>query len=363
MCTARCDHGRNPLHCIIPPYMLENLASSPDPSLRRVALESLQSSASVRTARDFLAAMPPTLGMEAMRAAAAGPAKKNRLVYTQGGKNPPTSNLPGKLVRKEGQAAVADATANEAYDFSGHTWDFYNKFHGRNSIDDNGMALISSVHAGVRFNNAFWNGQQMVYGDGDGVVFQRFTRSLDVVGHELTHGVVQYSSALVYQGESGALNEHFADAFGVMIRQWKLSLNPAKDASWLVGPDLVVAAPTRKAIRSMSAPGTAYQNDPYLGNDPQPRLYKNRYTGPGDNGGVHINSGIPNYAFFLACTSVGGKPWDKVGKVWYKVMHNLLPNSQMKHMAAECRAVAGQMYGASSAVAKSISKAWKDVGL
>jgi Zn-dependent metalloprotease len=344
--------------------MLESLAESPDANMRRAALDSLQSSASVRTAREFIAAMPATLGMEAMRAPLVGAAKKNRMVYTQGGKNPPNSNLPGKLIRKEGQKAVKkDDAANEAYDFSGHTWDFYNKFHGRNSIDNKGLALVSSVHAGVRFNNAFWNGQQMVYGDGDGTVFQRFTRSMDVVGHELTHGVVQYSSALVYQGESGALNEHFADVFGVMIRQWKLALSQAREASWLVGADLVVAAPTRKAIRSMAAPGTAYQNDPYLGTDPQPRHYKDRYAGTGDNGGVHINSGIPNHSFFLACTSAGGKPWDKVGKVWYKVMHNLVPNSQMNHMAAECRAVAGQMYGATSVVAKSIDKAWTSVGL
>ena len=301
--------------------------------------------------------------------AAVGAPKVQRAVYNQGRKQPPWSSLPGKLMRKEGQKKVADAAANEAYDFAGDTWTFYFKALGRNSIDDAGMPIISSVHAGNEFNNAFWEGTQMVYGDGDGIVFTRFTRSLDVVGHELTHGVVQHTSGLVYEAQSGALNEHFADVFGVLVRMFKAKTkaDTAPDKAWLIGAELLVPAPTRKALRSMKAPGTAYQNDPDLGDDPQPK-HMNDYinlpvTEAGDWGGVHLNSGIPNHAFYLAATAIGGNAWEKAGKVWYEVMRNLQPHSQFADAAAQCRTVARGLFGSSSAEAKAIDKAWTAVGL
>src|SRR5262249_18701687 len=147
--------------------------------------------------------------------------RKHRLVYDA--KN--TDRLPGDLVRSEGQAKSTDPAVNEAYDYAGDTYDFYDQLFQRNSLDDNGMTLISSVHVAevddtgqfVPMDNAFWNGQQMAYGDGDGVAFRRFTQSLDVVGHELTHGVTSFTSNLTYFRESGALNEHFSDVFGILV--------------------------------------------------------------------------------------------------------------------------------------------------
>jgi hypothetical protein len=155
------------------------------------------------------------------------------------------------------------------------------------------MTLISTVHVGEPdqagkfqpMDNAFWDGAQMAYGDGDGVVFQRFTRSLDVVAHELTHGVQSFTSNLVYRGQSGALNEHFSDVFGILVRQWKLG-EKADKASWLIGADVLVPAKTRRAIRDMENPGTAYVDDPDLGTDPQPAHMKDFYSGAADNGGV-----------------------------------------------------------------------------
>jgi Zn-dependent metalloprotease len=182
---------------------------------------------------------------------------------------------------------------------------------GRNSLDDGGMSLISSVHVGEadggdRFqpmNNAFWDGSQMAYGDGDGQVFQCFTRSLDVVGHELTHGVQSFTSNLLYRGQSGALNEHFSDVFGILVRQWRRK-ESATEASWLIGREVLVPAPTRRGIRDMEHPGTAYRDDPALGTDPQPDHMSKLYVGSADSGGVHINSGIPNRAFVLVAQAL-----------------------------------------------------------
>jgi Zn-dependent metalloprotease len=145
---------------------------------------------------------------------------------------------------------------------SGDTYDFYSSIFDRNSLDNNGMTLVSSVHVAevddrgefVPMNNAFWNCEQMAYGDGDDVVFRPFTGSLDVIGHELTHGVVSFTSNLEYRNQSGALNEHFADVFGALVRQWKNG-EKAKSANWLIGAEVLTPAPTRRAIRDMEIRG------------------------------------------------------------------------------------------------------------
>src|SRR4029079_1263260 len=144
-----------------------------------------------------------------------------------------TESLPGKLVKSEGGKAKGGTSVSEAYDYSGATYNFYKDIFKRNSVDTKGMKLDSTVHYGEDYNNAFWNGTQMVYGDGDGEIFQRFTKSIDVVGHELSHGVPQYEAALEYEGQSGALNESFSDVFGSLIKQYTLKQNVDK-ADWLI---------------------------------------------------------------------------------------------------------------------------------
>jgi Zn-dependent metalloprotease len=296
--------------------------------------------------------------------ATAAPTKqKHRLVYDAG----LTDELPGKLVRAEGKAKVKDVAVNEAYDGSGDTYDFYQQLFSRNSLDDDGMALISSVHVAdyddegnfVPMSNAYWDGEQMAYGDGDGLIFRRFTRSLDVIGHELTHGVQAHASNLEYAGQPGALNEHFSDVFGVLIRQWKNGETAGK-ASWLVGADVLVPARTRRAIRDMENPGTAFVDDPYLETDPQPAHMKDLYRGVKDNGGVHLNSGIPNRAFVLAAKAIGGNAWEVPGAIWYAALLKLRPRSQFAACAKATLEAAGS-HGA--AAKKAVSAAWKKVGV
>ena len=204
-------------------------------------------------------------------------------------------SLPGKLVRGEKEKKSKDASVDGAYDGSGKTYDFYLKVFTRNSIDGQGMRLDSTVHYRRNFNNAFWNGQQMVYGDGDGEIFNRFTKSLDVIGHELTHGVTQFTAGLVYQDQPGALNEHMSNVFGSLVKQ-RAKKQTAKQADWLIGEGLFTNKINGVALRSMKAPGTGY-NDPLIGKDPQPDHMSKYVKTAKDNGGVHINSGIPNKAF------------------------------------------------------------------
>src|SRR5207237_2112286 len=160
------------------------------------------------------------------------------------------TGLPGTLVRGEGDPTSPDVAVNEAYDFSGATYDFYKTAYNRNSVDGRGLRLDSTVHYDADFDNAFWDGRQMVYGDGDRVLFDRFTKCLDVVGHELTHGVTQYTAALEYEGESGALNEHISDVFGILVKQWTLR-QTATNSNWLLGEGIFLKGVNGVAVRAL----------------------------------------------------------------------------------------------------------------
>jgi Zn-dependent metalloprotease len=207
-----------------------------------------------------------------------------------------------------------------------------------------------------------WDGKQMIYGDGDGKLFNRFTIALDVIGHELTHGVTQYTAALEYHDQSGALNEHISDAFGIMVKQYTLGLT-ASQSDWLIGKGLLGPNVRGQAIRSMKAPGTAY-DDPLLGKDPQPANMSGYVTGSDDNGGVHINSGILNRAFYLSATALGGFTWVAVGRIWYRVLtEKLLPTAGFQDFALATVVMAGQLYGIGGQVQTTIAEAWSAVGL
>ena len=188
------------------------------------------------------------------------------------------------------------------------------------------MRLDFTVHYGEDYNNAFWNGTQMVYGDGDGELFDRFTKRIDVIGHELTHGITEYEAALNYQGQPGALNESFSDVFGSLIKQYTLKQTVDK-ADWLIGKGVFSKKVKGVALRSMQQPGTAYY-DPTIGKDPQPGHMKNYVKTSNDNGGVHINSGIPNRAFYLAAIEIRGYGWEKTGKIWYITLRDRMRENQ-----------------------------------
>lgn len=312
------------------------------------ALRTLVLSERLRERRCFLALLP----------VAAPTGEKRRTVYDAGHR----TTLPGKLVRSEGDPVSKDPAVDEAYDGAGATYDFYEAAYDRSSVDGHGMRLDSSVHYGTGYDNAFWSGSQMVYGDGDGRLFNRFTVSVDVIGHELTHGMTAHEANLDYRDEPGALNESFSDVFGSLVKQ-NLLRQKAEEADWLIGAGLFTKSVHGAALRSMKAPGTAY-DDPVLGKDPQPAHMKDYVTESEDDGGVHINSGIPNHAFYRAAVALGGFAWEKAGRIWYTALTTLLRHdSDFAAAARLTRTAAADLYGNGSAEEKAVADAWRSVGV
>lgn len=338
-----------PVRGIVPPHLLKAIARDGTPEQREVALRSLTRSARFRERREILGALP---------SAAVPTGTKRRTVYDARGER----RLPGVLVRDEGGDPTGDPAADEAYDAAGLTFDFFAQVYGRNSIDGRGLRLDSSVHYGRRYDNAFWDGRQMVYGDGDGEVFNRFTLALDVVGHELTHGVTQYEANLEYEGESGALNESLSDVFGSLVKQWSRR-QTADEADWLIGAGLFTDRVRGVALRSMKAPGTAY-DDPVLGKDPQPAHLRDFIVTDEDNGGVHLNSGIPNRAFAETALALGGFAWERAGRIWYVALRDRFRRTTtFAEAAALTVAVAAELYGAGGEEERAVRAGWAAVGL
>src|SRR5512140_3387802 len=342
------------LQCILPPYILKNIVANGSASQKQAAVAAVVASAQLRGRRQALA----EASISAATLATAPGAGKQRRVFTAAN----GSTLPGTLVRDEGGPAVSDVAVNEAYDGAGATYDLYWEVYQRNSVDGNGLRLDSTVHYDNNYDNAFWDGTQMVYGDGDGQLFNRFTIAIDVMGHELTHGVTQYTSNLNYSNQPGALNESFSDVFGSLVKQRKLG-QTAADADWLIGQGLLTANVHGVALRSMKEPGTAY-NDPVLGKDPQPAHMRDYVNTSSDNGGVHINSGIPNHAFYLMAVAMGGSAWEKAGMIWYRAARDKFNSATDFQAAANLTyQVAGELYGNASAEQQAVGYGWDGVGI
>lgn len=339
---------------IIPPHIVRKLAESSDPQVRARALQSLAIASRIRGRRDILGAIAlPTRGVEGL----------HRTIYDAGH----GTDLPGTKIRDEEGPKTGDVAADEAYDGLGTTYELYEQAFGRNSLDDHGLPLIGTVHYRQGWDNAMWDGTQMVFGDGDGQYFNRFTLAIDVIGHELTHGVTQYTAGLDYQDEPGALNESFSDVFGSLVKQYSNNQDAAS-ADWMIGEGLFTARvqsgdPSHPAaLRSMLHPGTGY-NDPVLGKDPQPDNMRNYDHTKEDNGGVHINSGIPNRAFALTAVAIGGYAWEDPGMIWYKTLLRLSVHSKFQDAADMTYQVAGELFNTGSTQQQAVQEAWAQVGI
>lgn len=273
-------------------------------------------------------------------------------------------NLPGKIIRVEGQEAsvTTDTAVNEAYDNVGKVLEFYLQQFGWKSIDNRNAHVISTVHFGKNYENAFWDPSrnQMVFGDGHNFL-HKFVGCIDVIGHELTHAITEHTSPLVYRDQPGALNEHVSDVFGVMVKQM-VENETADKADWLIGEGCLLPDVKGVALRSMKDPGTAY-NDPRFGKDPQPAHMDGYKKTTRDNGGVHLYSGIPNKAFYLASVAFGGYSWEKAGQIWWKAMTSgsVPPRCSFVQFADVTTEVAEELYGEEAA--KIVRSAWTEVGV
>ena len=345
----------NPLYCILPPHILRALLAHQDTSVRQSALRTLLTSTRLHERRRLIGGMAVHVSAGTLR----------RTIY-DAQHDPNEGDLPGKLVRGEGDPVSTDAAINEAYDGLGATYKLYMDIYQRNSIDGQGMRLDASVHFGQGYDNAFWDGQEMVFGDGDGIIFVGFTKAIDVIGHELTHGVTEHTAKLIYHKQPGALNESFSDVFGSLVKQYAANQTAAQ-ADWLIGQGILAPSINGQALRSMKEPGTAY-NDPKLGGkDPQPATMSDYQHLPDDEdndyGGVHINSGIPNHVFYLVATSLGGYAWTDAGHIWYSTLRQLWPRATFQDCANVSYQVAGTLFGSGSTQQQAVRDAWSHVGI
>lgn len=260
------------------------------------------------------------------------------------------TTLPGSLLTSSTNV-WSDRAGVDAHTYAERTYDYYLQHFGRNSLDNKGLQIRSSVHYYTSYNNAFWNGSQIVFGDGDGSVFTLLSGDLDVVGHELTHGVTENTANLEYYGEPGALNESFSDIIG----------NSIEGENWLIGDKVYTPGIPGDALRSLSNP-TLYG---------QPDKYSDRYTGSSDNGGVHKNSGINNKAFYLVAqggtfngVTVAGIGREDAVQIYYNALVYYLTTSSDFSAAREAVIQsATELFGAGSAQVTAVTQAYNAVGV
>jgi hypothetical protein len=335
----------------VPPYLLERVAETSRE--RRMVGErrgALVVDERLRSRRESATSATPPL---------APSGGGNRVIYDAGG----TEELPGRRVRDADDPPTGDAAVDEAHDHSGVSWDLFADVFDRRSVDGRGTPLTVSVHYSTNYDNAFWDGTQLVFGDGDGEVFDRFTKPLDVTAHEFTHGVTQFTAGLTYQGQSGALNESVSDVFASIAKQRSLGQD-VQQADWLIGQGLFLPDVRATALRSMLEPGTAY-DDPRLGRDPQVGSMDAYVDTEEDNGGVHINSGIPNRAFALAARAIGGNSWERSGQVWYAALTGgaVTPSTDFTGFAQATVDAAERLFPDDASVSEHVRQAWQEVGL
>jgi Zn-dependent metalloprotease len=259
--------------------------------------------------------------------------------------------------------SINDVAVTETFYNLSMTYNFFKNVFGRNSIDNKGIRLDAVIHFGDKYNNAFWNGTLFVLGDGDGQIFRRFTKDIDVLASEYTKGIIQYETHLGYSGQAGSLIQHFADVFGSLVKQYDLNQS-VQSADWIIGSGLFIPKINGVGLFSLKAPGTAY-NDPLLGGkDPQVSHFKDYNKIDYDDGGIHLFSGIPNHAFYVAATEMRGYAWNTAGRIWYdSLTRDLGPESTFEDLANVTFKVAGDHYGIGSEEQKAVKKGWDSVGI
>jgi Zn-dependent metalloprotease len=339
--------------CALPSHLLRHIADKASSSYRAALLKQEKASNRIRGQR---AARTAQASRQSPKGGTPG---VRRSVFDARGR----TVLPGTLARQEGAGPSTDSTVNHAYDNVGITLDFYVKVLGRNSIDGRGMQVDSSVHYGEQYANAMWTGEEMVFGDGDGVHVMGFAQSLDIVAHELTHAVTQHSIVgglgqvhlgrkVQLVGQAGAFNESLSDVFASMVKQWHAG-EDVNRADWLLGEG-VLAPSLGKAVRSLKNPGNSaytYDGDNQVKEMP-------RYIPDGD---VHVNSGIPNHAFYLAAAEIGGQSWKTVGPIWYHAMQTLKSDATFSDAANATVAAAAKLFGTASRERKAVTAGWRKV--
>ena len=347
---------RHSIFCILPPYILRQVVRNGEQEDRESAFRTLEIDNTQRSLRAIRLAAPVDQALVArVSALGAVHAGKQRTIYDAHNEDA----LPGEVVRTEGAPETGDRAVDEAYDGLGYTFDYYLESLGRNSLDGQGGPLHAIVHYSQNLDNAFWNGRYMMFGDG--FLMDHLTE-LSVTSHELTHGVTEVEAQLIYHGQSGALNESVSDVFGSVVKQY-VNGETADQADWLIGEGLWRDGIDGEALRSMKEPGSAY-SDPLVGEDPQPGHMDGYVRGPDDNGGVHTNSGIPNKAFYLVATRIGGFSGDRAARIWYETLRDdrLRIRAKFREFALLTYINAWNLFPGGDE-AEIVKSAWAEVGI
>lgn len=363
--------------CIIPSYIYERIALRADSralglegdrpelsteNLRQDALDNISIGHSLETAR---VARNEALAFVRQQPHGHAVAQTEINIYSVDH----THSLPGVLLRDENSGDSEDEQANNVFNNLYLVNNFFIQVFKRNSVDRSGLPLNGFVHYGTKLRNALWDGKEFIFGDTDRIFFLDFTSPIDVVCHEFMHGVTQYEANFIYWKQPGALNESMSDVFASLAKQY-VNDQTADQANWLIGEQLLTTrvqsgkAGTPAALRSMADPGTAY-DDPVWGRDPQPK-HMNQFVDTGrDYGGVHINSGIPNHAFYLIAKQIGGYSLEKAGRIWYRTLINprLRRNATFLEFALATISTARRLYGPGSDEVSAVTGAWRGVGV
>ena len=357
-------HHRTPCCFILPPSILDEIIKTGTDEQKTRALRTLRISERLRGQRKTLSRMHRTLF-------ASGSLQKHRMIYDMH-HSENEELLPGTKIRDEATDTATtshkgtsggEEEVDNAFENTGHTYDFYSEVFNRNSVDDAGAILISSINFGEDFDNAFWNGRQMAFGNGGGGIFKEgsLTASLDVIAHELTHGVTSYTADLAYMGESGGLNEAFSDIFGIMCTQWTKK-QTVSDSKWLIGEGIMEIEGS--GLRDMKGEQKA---NPY---DKSIFSYKDYKKGLD----VHWTSGIANKAFYLTAKKIGRYSWEKAGKIWFIVLTqgwlsrfgptiDGRAGRSFQEAADATFTVAGELFGEGSDEQKATEEGWKGVDI
>ena len=282
-----------------------------------------------------------------------------RLIYDAGGKE----LLPGKPVRKETDQAVKDNAVNEVYERLGLCYRFFKEIYDRDSYDGKGAELQATIHYGKKFSNAFWTGKKAVFGDGDKDLLTRMTVSLDAVAKQFCNAVLSCTQ-LEYGNHPGTIMNASSLILSMLVRHHFLH-QLVNQADWGWGRDLTTGRLRGKALYSFSAPGTAYKKDPYWGDDPQPSHMRGFVKTTSDYGGIHINSGILQHAFYLAAMKIGGYAWEKTGRIWYESLFDkrIRKKTDFQEFAIITVSVATRLYGTAGNEAEAFRIAWREVGI
>ncbi|MFD7409343.1 M4 family metallopeptidase [Streptomyces sp. NPDC059866] len=265
------------------------------------------------------------------------------------------------LARWTGQPSTDDPAVDETYEGLVAVTTFGREVLGRDPLAE--RPLIAFVHYGAHYNNAFWNGEELILGDGDGEIFGRFSQCLDVIAGEVWHGVEEMLHYFDWSGEHGALHTSLADVFGQLAKQYTLN-QTVEEADWICGAGLLAPGINGVGLRSLKAPGTAY-DDRILGQDPQPTHMDAYVRTHKDQGGIHINSGIPNHAFYLVAQRLGGKAWEGAGRIWWDALtgDGLREGLLFADWARLTATAARTRHGTDSVEYRAVLDAWNRVGV